>query len=157
MKKFSTIFLLLVMAMIINVFPSCNISQKEPLGEFYSLQAAYEDGLIQKEELQTIANYHNNNQTLKLSNEQLVDTIKDLFAKEIRETSNEFSAITSKEIVLTKFYGEYGDCYVVLLDYGYNTGEYIPFDLKIDGIVFSFGHPRYVNRLVVFKDLSKGD
>ena len=58
--------------------------------------------------------------------------------------------------MLTKFYGKYGDCYVVLLDYGYNTAEYSPFNLEIDGIVFNFGHPRYVNRLVVFKDLSKG-
>ena len=156
MKRIMRIFVSLVMSIMMCFVTSCNMLKKESLGEFYSLQTAYEDGLIQKEDLQTVANYHNSNQTIELSNAQLVDTIKDLFARELRETSNDFSAITSEEIMLTKFYGVYGNCYIVLLDYGYNTDEYVPFDLEIDGIVFSFGHPRYVNRLVVFKDLSKG-
>lgn len=130
---------------------------KTDLGEFYTLQEAYAVGLLKKEDIQIIANYHNNNQTLEFFDEQLVAKIKDLFAKELRENSNKFLAITSEEIVLTKFYGVYGNCYVVLLDYGYSTEEYIPFDLEIDGTIFRFGHPRYVNRLVLFKDLSEGD
>jgi len=125
-------------------------------GEFYSLQGAYEEDLIQREDLQKIASYHNNHQTLEVFDEKLVNVIKDLFAKELREKSKEFSTITGDKIVLTKFYGEYGDCYVLMLDYGYHTDEYNPFDLEIAGIVFHFGHPRYVNRLVVYKDLTVG-
>jgi hypothetical protein len=55
-----------------------------------------------------------------------------------------------EDVVLTKFYGKYNRAYVVSFDYG-QAGSYSdPIDLDIDGVIFHFGHPRYIERLVVY-------
>lgn len=152
MRKLLKIFVVITMIMTMCYIASCNIFNNKKFGEFYSIREAYEDGLIQKEDLQIIANRHNNKQTLNLSDNDLIDKIKDSWAKKLRENCNDFRDIAGKDVVLSRFYGVYGNYYVVFLDYGTYTEEYVPVDLEIDGVIFHFGHPRFVSRLVVYEN-----
>ena len=130
---------------------SCfSVSCKET-GKFYSLGKAYKKGLITHEELEIIADYHNNDKRLELTDKKIIRKIKNLYAKELRENDETFSNITSEEIGISSFHGVYGNCYVVCLSYGEVIDEFVPVDMEIDGVIFLFGHPVYMDRLVVYQ------
>ena len=145
-KKFFSICLIAIMVIMSCFFVSC-----KETGKFYSLRQAYEKGLITHEELEIIADYHNNGIRLELTDKKIIRKIKNLYAKELRENDETFSDITSDEIGIRRFYGVYGNCYVVLLDYGSGTTEILPVDMEIDVVVIHFGHYRYRDRLAVYQ------
>ena len=145
-KKLFSVFMVGIMVVMSCFFVSCIET-----GKFYSLRQAYEKGLITHEELEIIADYHNNDKRLELTDKKIIKKIKNLYAKELRENDETFSNITSDEIGISSFYGAYGNCYVVILGYGIVLDEYIPVDMEIDGVIFQFGHPVYRDRLVVYQ------
>lgn len=119
-------------------------------GEIYYLQEAYQNGLLTKQELQIIANYRDNGQDCPDSlSEELIEEMKEAWIKKLHKSSNDL--LTVNDVTITRFYGMYRDSYVIMLDYGQGTADFVPVELNIDGIIFRFGHPRYMDRLVVYK------
>ncbi|MBE7078780.1 MAG: hypothetical protein E7380_02830 [Clostridiales bacterium] len=124
-------------------------------GSFYSLEEAYENGWLTEENLEDIAGYHNNGiQYPERLNEEILVRIKTDWAKKLREDkTNPISNVTADEINVYKYYGTYGDCVVIMLDYSLAEypAEYIPSTIEIGGITFNFSHPRYISQLVIWK------
>lgn len=114
-------------------------------GTFYSLQEAYDDGFLTVENLHSIADYHNNGISYP---EELDDfaseSVKKAWVESLRtDKTNPRPEATSEEIVITKYYGTYNNCIVVILDYGTHAGISIPVTDKVGGVSFNYGHPRY--------------
>ena len=82
---------------------------------------------------------------------KIIRKIENLYVKELREKYENLSNITVEDVYIRCFYGVYRNSYVVLLDYGHATTEVSPADMEIDGVVFHFGHYRYINSLVVYQ------
>ncbi|MBD5092669.1 MAG: hypothetical protein HDT36_04740, partial [Clostridiales bacterium] len=84
-------------------------------GDFYFLHEAFEKGFLTKEELQNIAYYQND--YTKQFPEQLSDDvaliIKSAECELLRKTSPQ---ATLDDITITKYYGTYNGCVVVVLD-----------------------------------------
>ena len=130
---------------------SCFFVSCKETGKFYSLRQAYEKGLITHEELEIIADYHNNGIRLELTDKKIIRKIENLYVKELREEYENLSDITVEDVYIHCFYGVYRNSYVVVLDYGSGTTEILPADMEIDGVVFHFGQYRYMDRLVVYQ------
>ena len=116
----------------------------------YTLQEAYEKGMLSKKELKIISTRHNygydNSETLS---DELQANLKTLIAWTV--TNWGYADILSpEEIVLTKFYGRYGGVCVISYDYGQYPAVSVPYELEIDGVLFHFGDSRYAYRLVVY-------
>jgi len=78
---------------------------------FYSLQAAYNEGLITKKDLKTIADFHKNGNT---------DVLDDGIANEIKAAyfeKNPQDEMTADDVVIDKYYGTYNDCVAVMIGY----------------------------------------
>ena len=150
MKKQITKWFSLFMVGIMGVM-SCFFVSCIKTGKFYSIKQAYEKGLITHEELEIIADYHHDKIRLELTDKKIIRKIENLYVKELREEYENLSNITVEDVYIRRFYGVYRNSYVVLLDYGLATTEVSPADMEIDGVVFHFGHYRYINSLVVYQ------
>ena len=97
-------------------------------GEFYSLQQAYEVGWLTKEDLKSIAYYHNggiegNEEVMGADFEpqpkmpKVIDkmtelSIKQTYCNNLREESN----AKPSGVTIERYYGAYSNCYAVVLD-----------------------------------------
>ncbi|MBE7088066.1 MAG: hypothetical protein E7370_00875 [Clostridiales bacterium] len=127
------------------------ISENVVSGTFYSLEDAYNIGLLKVEDLNNIAYLHSNNIQ---NSDQLSDDISRSIRYNWAEIYNiENNAnITLDDIEILKYFGTYNNCAVVMVDYKniIITAQYIPITLTVGGVNFNFGHPRYAYRLRVF-------
>jgi hypothetical protein len=126
-----------------------------PKGTFYSLQEAYDDGLLTVENLQSIADYHNNGISYPEELDDFVsESVKMAWAESLRtnETYPRPEA-NAEEIVITKYYGTYNNCIVIILDYGTHAEISIPVTDTVGGVSFNYGHPRY--SIVCWKQITK--
>ena len=85
-------------------------------GEFYSLQEAYDNGYLTKEDLENIA-YYNNNKLLTYP-ETIDETVAALIkedAANIRRNQDKLPILDAKaeDFEILKYYGTYNGCYVV--------------------------------------------
>ena len=92
-------------------------------GEFYSLQEAYDNGYLTKEDLENIA-YYNNNKLLTYP-ETIDETVAALIkedAANIRRNQDKLPILDAKaeDFEILKYYGTYNGCYVVLLNEPYD-------------------------------------
>jgi hypothetical protein len=114
-------------------------------GIFYSLKEAYDEGLLTVENLQSIADYHNNGISYPEELDDFVsESVKKAWAESLRtDKTNPRPETTAEEIVITKYYGTYNNCIVVILDYGTHADVSIPVTDTVGGVSFNYGHPRY--------------
>ena len=82
---------------------------------------------------------------MELTDKKIIRKIENLYVKELREECENLSDITVEDVYIHCFYGVYRNSYVVVLDYGSGTTEILPADMEIDGVVFHFGHYRYMD------------
>jgi len=145
-KRIVVITILVVMCLSVFCMFSCR-----PSGKLYSIGEAYRAGLLTEEELQEIADLHNNGRQSEdtLSN-KVATNIKKLKAKELREEGGTFRDISYKEISISKFYGKYRNAYVVSVDYGMMVAVLVRYSITVGGATFRFGHPLYAERLLVY-------
>ena len=134
---------------------SSNTQNQENTGTFYSLEEAYENGDLSQQDLQMIADYHNNNLScIETLTDEISQTIKAAWALQLQKSeTNPILSATADTISLYKFYGTYNGCSIVMLDYslGQYLGEYVPITMEVGGVTFHFGHPRYMCQLVAWK------
>ena len=124
------------------------------IGSTYSLQEAYEKGILTKKELQELATKINYGfEKLELS-EELSLEIRTAVAKKLESDawdSLDYVEFSPEEIAIYRYYGKYGpSAYVVLFDYGQHPGVSSPAELNIDDVIFYFGQSRFTSQLVVY-------
>ena len=166
LKRFP-IFILVGILLFSLFFPACgtnnqsgnkseNISDSDTQSALITLSEAYECDLISKEDLQELASKHNHNglQFLAdLNDEKIIYDIKTLGAQKWNETHTSlFSNLTAEDMAITGVWGEYNNCWVVMVQpYQLtNASVYQPTKITIDGIEFEFTHRSYLDRLFVY-------
>ena len=106
----TVIFLITAFSMLM-----CGCERKH--GEFYTLQEAYDNGLLTKENLEEIAYYVNNSLSYPEALDGKIEKkIKNDMAYEIRHA--EKAAVKNAKpdgVRVFWYYGEYSDCYIVRL------------------------------------------
>lgn len=110
-------------------------------GDFYTLQEAYDQGLITKADLQNIAYYQNYSK----HDESYIPTPKNPAelsaetAHAIKQTYAYDLHIGKKpsEIFVTKYYGMYNDCVAIMI---YSPGGWweSPWEDEIDGVIIQY-------------------
>jgi len=123
-------------------------------GEFYTLEEAYEKGLLTKEDLQKIADIRKGIQSSpneKLSDE-LAAEIKEARAKELREQPDTLFPNITSEKLLIRFLGFFNNNAVVSLTNVLEGGLGVDYDvtLDIDGVIFKFTMRYQIKNLVVY-------
>ena len=139
-------FLILFLVGIIMVLGivGCNgkPNKEIPTGPFYSLQWAYDQRWLTKENLQEIASYQSSSMQYPESlNDETAKLIKKDFAKKQADRFPE-KEITEEMVDIWKYYGTYGDCVVVKLDLAgtiYPDIVYPDNTIEIGGATFYIG------------------
>lgn len=120
---------------------------EKSVGTFYSLQEAYDYGYLTKTDLESVANYLNEEiEYSEALDGEIENAIKEAAAYEIRNRKIEpFPEATAEGFRLTAFYGAYSDSYVIKMRNDYDN---LPTDVpnyweEIGGVQFHFmGHDR---------------
>lgn len=109
-------------------------------GSFYSLERAYELGLISREDLSQIAYYQNNKVDCprKLTASEIAD-IKNTRAAELRNETYPngklmFPDAKAEDITIDKYYGTYNGCHAVMLMDNYRGYTNALWTDEVDGI-----------------------
>lgn len=121
-------------------------------GEFFTLAQAYGKGWLTTEDLQTIAEYHNN---MKSCDEKLESTLMSSIKESAAYYSRNDNTLSAQEInaddfIISHYYGNYNDCYAVIICYRYlhETTEYNPVYVEVGDVTFVYGNR---NRIVIWK------
>lgn len=149
MKKLIKIVLpiVLVIAILLPIFSCLGLT-----GKFYSLRDAYNNGFITKEELQTIADMHNNGQGRSEVDSLSFTVKKSIESSWARGLRKKYDRdIKARDVAVGYYYGEYNGYYVCILIDGYHTDEFMDLVLNIDDVKMYFSHIYYIKRLVVYK------
>lgn len=122
-------------------------------GDFYSLQEAYNNGWLTKEDLQTIANHHTNPEQGPKLSEKTERAIKETRAYDLRygvETGGNIKepSATVKDVIVTGYYGEYNGLFAVMITDAYTYTNDAIRDIDIAGVTF---HYTDGNRILVWK------
>lgn len=166
MKRFS-IFILVGILLFSLFFPACgknnqngseNMELQQKTAPFFTLEEAYECGLLTVADLEQIAALRSSGaQSTDVLSEELSNEIKEARAKEIREEPNTMTPdITAEKVLIRRFYGIYNTYPVVIVRNGLlaQTGIYHGIPVEIAGVTFTFGHSRDIEDLVLYKPIS---
>ena len=132
----TVIFLITALSMLIS---GCD----KKYGNFYTLEEAYNNGLLTKENLEEIAYYINENLNYpKALNRITEKKIKNDMAYKISCEMN-IEKAEARDVFIKAYYGEYSGCYVVRIDYEYWAYPAFPVNkwLEIDGVKIHIIYP----------------
>ena len=115
------------------------VSQKEANGAFYSLQEAFDKGLLTKEDLQNIAYYHNDD-SMPVYPETLNADVATAIKQDFVHNENCQDKGHDIEII---YYGTYNDSVAVLI-YCQLYYDMKLYDETIEGIFFHYGSPNKI-------------
>ena len=117
--------------------------EKEPTGKFYDLEEAYNNGLLLKEDIEQIAYYHNNNNTVKYPealDKKIEREILETAAYNLRhEEETRYPEATVKEFSIRSYYGNYNGCYAVMVNYSYTLGCTVVLVSEVAGVRIVYG------------------
>lgn len=123
------------------------------VGKIYSLEESFELGLIMHEQLQDIANNHNDNKDLsELLPNNITKAIKETAAYELRNSAiSPIREAKAKDFVVLKYYGVYNNCYIIMLNNPYSDApaEIVDEWAEIDGVLI---HYKSFNKIKVWKE-----
>ena len=127
---------------IIGLCICCGCDNGEEYGGFYDLEYAYENELLTKDDIKTIAEKHNSKQLETVRSEAETELKKAYAAKYPRDDS------TYKDVVIDEYLGEYKGCFVMIIRYNdeYAAAEYSTVTIAETEIRYSDGL-----RIVVYK------
>ena len=145
----------LLLAMIFS-FAACAPQKK---GEFYTLQEAYDQGLLTVDDLKNIAYYQNgespdesfvptakNPETLSTETE---NAIKETKAYDYRNREvNPKTDAKPNAYRIVKYLGTYNNCSAVMIESEYYDHNNAIWEIDIEGIIFKYNNG---NRIYIFK------
>lgn len=127
------------------------------VGEFYNLQEAFENGLLIKDDLESIANYNND-----YSMSANIDPLSPKIEKGIKETKaydlrNEtyfdgtliLPEAKAGNITIYRYYGEYNGCYAIMIYASYYDYTEAEWTETVDGVDFNYSNG---NRIYIWKE-----
>ena len=107
---------LLMLALSIAVTGCGEKENEPPKGELLGLKEAYDRGLLTEDDLQEIANYHNDAIAYPESiPDDIAGLIKETYLYQLRNENGAEDA-TIGDIDIKKYYGKYDGAYVVIID-----------------------------------------
>ena len=170
MKKLKhvSIFILVGILLFSILFPACgtadnqsgskNMELQQKTAPFFTLEEAYECGLLTVADLEQIAALRSSGaQSTDVLSEELSNEIKEARAKEIREDPDTMTPdITAEEVAIRRFYGMYNTYPVVIVRNSLLVEADIYFGrpIEIAGVTFTFGRSSGIEDLVLYKPLS---
>ena len=141
MKKTIYIVVLIIFSLLITGCKKGENSIRE--GIFYTLSEAYNNNIIDKDDLINIAYYYNgkrniNDQTVEIKsldwekfNDDVILAIKYNYYLYNSDYFDNYRNITIRE-----YYGSYNDTYCVMMESYCVAGDVLFYDLEIDGVKF---------------------
>ena len=109
---------------------------------FYSLQAAYNNNWLTKENLQSIAFVRNNKQQITLD-EELSSEIKQSYTERYSRSGK-----TADNVIIDKYYGTYNDCAILMIRYDNDAYTTAIERETVGGIKFTYPDSR---RILIYK------
>ena len=121
--------------------------RKEGLGRVYNLQEAYDEGLLTVEDLQQIANYHNN-ETLPtdILSEDIISKFKELWVEDLHAATHTDANID--DVTILKYYGTYNGSVAFMVIDNFSTCEGDGDTFETAGILFVYSD---LNWILVYK------
>lgn len=157
-------FLILIFVGIIMVLGVAGCNKTTSTGALYTVKEAYENGWLTKDDLMSIAYYHNNG---RWHNEEIMDEtyepipktpevlskkteskIKNAAAAEYREKYDDEEAV-AKGFTITEYDGTYGDCVAIMMRDVYSGEAGIVWTDTVAGVNFSYGGGRTI---IIWRD-----
>lgn len=127
-KRFALGLLIISLFITLICFAGCN----KPTGKFYSLEESYEKGLITVEQLQEIAEYHNDGKDCPTPlDDKIANAIKETAASDTRKYEKYFE-VKASEFTILHYYGNYNNCYVVMIGNPYFDYPEVAIDEWVD-------------------------
>ena len=146
---------LMIFFMLINVLFIVGCKKDQKMEKFYTLKEAYEEKLLTKEDLQSIAVLHNNGKQVdNILNTEVANKIKEIAAYNMRnKESNSIDKAKASDFTITKYYGTYNKSVAFMIDDPYFA--YPAEDLNIDeNIAGVFFHYSTLDRILVFVSIN---
>lgn len=132
MLKTKRIFIALLLG-IVMIFGVAGCNNEPPTGTFYTLQEAYDNGFLTKEDLQAVAGYHNKNILCSQSlDETVAKKIKESAAFKLRNQNRPIDYAKADDFVILSFYGCYNGSYVIRLNTPYEESPAVIVDNWVD-------------------------
>ena len=142
------ILLSLIIIMCLLTFGGCDNHDETKLGNFYTLQEAYDGGMLTVEDLQVIAEYHEKGVSVpEPLSPDIENAIKEVAARNLREKENIEDA-TADGFWIYRYYGTYNECVAFMIrGYILYTAEDLDENEIIAGVRFHYNDP---NRIMVW-------
>lgn len=142
MKKIITLGVMLIM--VLALFTSCSQNNNGKViveGPFYSLQSAYNQGLLTKKDLKEITKLKNNGNIEKID-EQIENRIKQSY-------SNYYSQEKVEEVIIDRYLGTYNGSVAIMIGYKNNEYTSVCWEEKIAGVTFKYSDSQ---RIYIWKE-----
>ena len=153
MKNYRKFMVALCIIVILCSMVMVGCDNREPKGEFYTLQQGYDNGLITIEELQTIAYYHSNGHNCSYItpipkdpeslDEETMQKIKNdalifLLAQKGKDGKQKYPNATINDISVIGYYGTYNGVIVAKIADGFNGWADMVETTIIAGVEFTY-------------------
>lgn len=142
MKKIITLGVMLMM--VLALFTSCSQNNNGKViveGSFYSLQSAYNQGLLTKKDLKEITKLKNNGNIEKID-EQIENRIKQSY-------SNYYSQEKVEEVIIDRYLGTYNGSVAIMIGYKNNEYTSVCWEEKIASVTFKYSDGQ---RIYIWKE-----
>lgn len=122
-----------IMIMALGLF-ACGTSNGTVVNEkpFYSLQAAYNNNFLSRKDLKLIASFHKNGNDSVLG-ETTSNDIKTAFVERYPQ-----DGMTTDDVIISKYYGTYGECVAIMIDYSNSNYASALWSETISGVKFEY-------------------
>lgn len=137
-------FLIVILFMGLGLFAGCEGNNGKLISEepFYSLQAAYNNNFISKEDLKSIASLHKNGNDNALS----VETSSEIKTAYLERYPQD--GMTADDVVIDKYFGTYNSCVALMIGYTNNIYSDLVWSETIAGVKISYSNSQ---RIFVWK------
>lgn len=143
MRKIICLMLIFVMAFTMMTMVACKPEKEdepEERGTFYSLQEAYDQGLITQDDLESIANYYKSENQEELD-EEIANAIKETRAYCLRTlSSSSIKNAKADDVTILGYYGTYNNCFAVKIDDDFAVYTTALREVTLAGIVFRYSN-----------------
>lgn len=130
--------------MVLALFTSCSQNNNGKViveGSFYSLQSAYNQGLLTKKDLKEITKLKNNGNIEKID-EQIENRIKQSY-------SNYYSQEKVEEVIIDRYLGTYNGSVAIMIGYKNNEYTSVCWEEKIASVTFKYSDGQ---RIYIWKE-----
>ena len=137
------ILLSLIIIICLLTFGGCDNHDETKLGNFYTLQEAYDGGMLTVEDLQIIAeSLAKGTSVPEPLSPDIENAIKEAAARNLREEEpDRFPDAKAEDFTITKYYGTYNGCVAFNIEDIYTSYPAVEVSETIAGVEFHYPTP----------------